>query len=1185
MPIFPPRKAWLFTILLVSLQLISFQLTHTAEADIDDTSELWQQAEDLKKAGYYSKAIPFVEKILADQRAADGVNQANLAKILDYLGELNYLAGRYAPAEPLLTESLSIRKELYGPDNVETVESYYHLGTLLTLERKYWQAEEYFNKDITIRKNNYGLDHPTIAVSLVKLARLYLDKGNPTKAKPLLNEALSIQEKAFGKNHPNLLPTLNTLAWLYIDTRDYDKAEMFLQRALLIGKNEYGPEHPYIAESIDYLARLHYERQDYEASISFSKRALEIREKFLGPNHPDVGLSLTYLARTYFKLNQFDKGQKLIIRAEQIGRKVFESNYQDLPSTSRDTGLANKYSGDSANDIIFVENESKLEKIKKFQSPSASSQYNKAKYHRDIGNRYFFNKEYDKAEHYFQLVLDYCDTNSDQTPELCCKAMDDMGALKLGVVQSDEGFSYFESALSLAEKHFPPDHIIIADILVNIGHYYSSIADYRNSLSPYERALKIFENKFHPNHSSVLQIYFALGRLYLFEDDIGKALYFTEKAMVGIEKTLGTDSELYARCLFNLGFIHHGKKEFDQAEQFYSRAIDIWEKNLGPTFQPQAITHTLLARLYAEKGDFEKASACLIKCHKIVDKSIDQITDFTSEGQQLYRAEEDIYTMQKYLDLIGNYYREDRQKIKEAFNVWLKGKGRILDLQARLYEFNLSGDNPESVKLFQELEKVRAKLSRMAFSKPGIMDGSQHEQKIEELQRKKNQLEAQLSRISKPFATKRKMAKAYSEQISKMLPNGSVLLEFARTQSILENSKGGVGNSYIAFILHANEGNNVGMVDLGDADQIDSLITKYKIALAESNKGHDTAAVATSRELYDLIFHPLLKYISSSKNIFISPDGNLSLMPFEVLQNHDGSFLIEEYTINYLSAGRDFVGFTNDRSANGKCLLMGAPDFNLASLNIPPDGKASPPRSADLTELSFVPLNYAKTELEAISMVMGADQSELHIGKDALEETLLNADHPAIIHLATHGFFLSDQKLPGTGRGFQMAALPAAGEQSNLQVNGKIEIENPLLRSGILLAGAKRSLAEGCTGFHDGIVTAEKILGMNLHGTEMVVLSACDTGLGEVRSGEGVFGLRRAFTQAGANSLVMSLWKVPDKETKELMIQFYRNIKSGTMNRCQALRQAILKEKEIVRKRYGHDNPRYWGAFVFMGQP
>jgi CHAT domain-containing protein len=122
---------------------------------------------------------------------------------------------------------------------------------------------------------------------------------------------------------------------------------------------------------------------------------------------------------------------------------------------------------------------------------------------------------------------------------------------------------------------------------------------------------------------------------------------------------------------------------------------------------------------------------------------------------------------------------------------------------------------------------------------------------------------------------------------------------------------------------------------------------------------------------------------------------------------------------------------------------------------------------------------------------------------------------------------------------------------------------------------------------HDGIVTAEEILGMNLHGTEMVVLSACDTGLGDVKSGEGVFGLRRAFTQAGAKSLVMSLWKVPDKETKELMVQFYRNIKSGKMNRCQFVAAGDPERKGDCPANaiFGHDNPRYWGAFVFMGQP
>ena len=397
---------------------------------------------------------------------------------------------------------------------------------------------------------------------------------------------------------------------------------------------------------------------------------------------------------------------------------------------------------------------------------------------------------------------------------------------------------------------------------------------------------------------------------------------------------------------------------------------------------------------------------------------------------------------------------------------------------------------------------------------------------------------------------------------------------------MLDNS----ADSYVAFILHAGEGNEVGMVNLGDAGQIDDLIAKYKKLLSKSVKGDCETALAASTKLYDLVFHPLSQKLGIAKDIFISPDGNLNLVPFEALQKPDGSFLIDEYTFNYVSAGRDLLGFENNQSIDGKCLLMGAPDFNLAqpkSTNVQKPLLAN--RSADLGELTFIPLPHAKSELEAIGSILGPELSSVYTGKDALEETLLNANHPAIIHLATHGFFLSDHELAGTGRGFNMAALSPTGEQSHSQV--QIDIENPLLRSGILLAGAKRSLTNGNNGSHDGIVTAEKILGMNLHGTKMVVLSACDTGLGEVKSGEGVFGLRRAFTQAGAKSLVMSLWKVPDRETKELMVQFYRNIKSGTMNRCQALRQAILKEKEIVKQRYGHDNPRYWGAFVFMGQP
>jgi CHAT domain-containing protein len=146
----------------------------------------------------------------------------------------------------------------------------------------------------------------------------------------------------------------------------------------------------------------------------------------------------------------------------------------------------------------------------------------------------------------------------------------------------------------------------------------------------------------------------------------------------------------------------------------------------------------------------------------------------------------------------------------------------------------------------------------------------------------------------------------------------------------------------------------------------------------------------------------------------------------------------------------------------------------------------------------------------------------------------------------------------------------------------RVNLENPLLRSGIALAGANQAGSSGQGS--DGILTADEVLGLRLWGTELVVLSACETGLGEVKTGEGVFGLRRAFAQAGARSMVMSMWSVPDRETQELMVEFYKNILSGKLDRCQALRQAALAQKKVVQQRYGQDNPFFWGAFVFLGQ-
>jgi len=196
---------------------------------------------------------------------------------------------------------------------------------------------------------------------------------------------------------------------------------------------------------------------------------------------------------------------------------------------------------------------------------------------------------------------------------------------------------------------------------------------------------------------------------------------------------------------------------------------------------------------------------------------------------------------------------------------------------------------------------------------------------------------------------------------------------------------------------------------------------------------------------------------------------------------------------------------------------------------------------------------------------------------------LENIKTPQVLHIATHGFFLEDSDYSRKAGSIKFRGLTVSGIDPNDPL--KYLQSHPLMRSGIALSGANQVNKQPPSDSVNGIVTAEEFLGIDLRDTNMVVLSACNTGLGHIKTGEGVYGLRRAISRAGAKSIVMSLWSVPDLETKEMMAEFYNNLVSEQMNRAIALRVAASKQREIIKKRYGNEDPRFWGGFIFLGEP
>jgi CHAT domain-containing protein len=327
-------------------------------------------------------------------------------------------------------------------------------------------------------------------------------------------------------------------------------------------------------------------------------------------------------------------------------------------------------------------------------------------------------------------------------------------------------------------------------------------------------------------------------------------------------------------------------------------------------------------------------------------------------------------------------------------------------------------------------------------------------------------------------------------------------------------------------------------------------------------------------------FDKIVPELEGRTHIFLAPDGEFSLLPFEALPA-PGGHLLDSYRMNYLSCGRDLLRFGQDSGQRPTAsVIVADPAFNLAadsSTSPAPVGPATPAiesrRSADLDRgIRFGPLRNTREEGEQIASMLGV---KAWLGSEVLESRLKEVRSPQVLHLATHGFFLRDVP-PAWGPNPPRPAWAASLEPARLSGPG---MENPMLRSGLALAGANVWLAGGRVHpeAEDGLLTAEDVTTLQLSATELVVLSACETGLGEVRCGEGVFGLRRSFCLAGVRTLVMSLWKVPDAQTKELMLHFYHRLLTG-----EAIGEALRGARLVIRTVHG--DPYFWGAFVCQGE-
>jgi len=494
----------------------------------------------------------------------------------------------------------------------------------------------------------------------------------------------------------------------------------------------------------------------------------------------------------------------------------------------------------------------------------------------------------------------------------------------------------------------------------------------------------------------------------------------------------------------------------------------------------------------------------------------------------------------------------------------------------------------DAVPLAEELARARQRLVNVVVRGPGNLAPSRYAAVIDEARRESERAEQLLAQRSARFRAELDAANVGLEEVRSALPVKSALVSFVRYQRTTVTSQGSAP-SYLAFVVRAGQAPIA--IPLGTAANIDALASAWRFDVATevaAQSSQTRSSRLSGARLRRAVWDPLTPHLQGTSQVFIVPDGTLSLVPFAALPVEQARYVIDEGPVlHYVSAERDLATpRREDALAPRGLLALGGPSFDEGTQS----ARATPRRGStrdceNLHGITFERLDGSLREVQEVARLWNTPAertARVLIGREANERTFKSeASRYRVLHLATHGFFLGDScDPPRTGvRGTRAVGGLTTASSSVVEA---VRRENPLLLSGLALAGANRR-ATARPDDDDGILTAEEVASLNLSGVEWAVLSACDTGLGEIRAGEGVLGLRRAFQIAGAKTVIMSLWSVDDQETREWMVALYEGRFQKQMSTADAVHAATVARLRDRRSKGLNTAPFYWAAFVAAG--
>ncbi len=991
---------------------------------------------------------------------------------------------------------------------------------------------------------NMGKDAPNYSIELLKLAQFNVyNQDKFGEAKEIYgNHFEGVFRKQFHSHHPLYQDFLASYSQLKAYTDEYDMAYQLAGERLSIANDKYGPSNENYALALIQLSEINVLKGEYDQAESQLEVASDIIRDEVGRKTKSYAKSLQNLGSLYMINGKYEEAEDTYKKADKILKKSGESN-----------GVAIKSSEDMAEYYMTTGRYKASENILK-----QSIEANEIKFGEDhyrlvrplslYAQLYLILGEYIEAEKKASRAADIAEKSLGDTSVAYMDNLALLGEVYIAMGNYNDAKRIYEDAIDLTREKFGEENIREAAILKALAdaNFRSKEADLETINGYLDNAKDIVITSFSSSHPDYAELLEYQGKVFmLFEKYSESDLMLKDAQRIWLNK-FGKNDIHTARNEMLVGDLKYLQKKYDEAQDSYEDAASSFKSLFDQSHPGYLEAKSKLAKSYYAAGDLKKAKDIY---DETTESYLGYIKDYfpalseSEKGKYWNSIKRDF---EIYNSLALATYEKNNKALRSVYDFKLSTKAILQSSSTKLKSRILNSNDGDLIYQFEQFNEKKDQLTKGLAMSPAEREVNGID--MDQLSKEINELEKKLSEESEDFANAFDNRQYTWKDVKKSLKENEYAMEIIRFRHF--NTQFTDSIIYAALILH-RKSKGPELVLLNNGNMMEKKYFKgYRNAIKYK--------VSKDKYSYAQFWEKIDEKIDDNAKVFVSADGVYNQLNIETLKDKNGKFVIEKNQIYNLSNTKDLIISRDDDYEEtydkSTAILMGNPSFAEAGTKIDLSNKVS----------SIESLPGAEEEIKQVGKLLNGSSwnTQIKIQKEATEEALKKMNSPRVCHIATHGFFMQEDD--------------SRDKQNELTGD---YADNPLLRSGLLFTGAGELLANNnIYDFNkkDGILTAYEAMNLNLDHTELVVLSACETGVGEIKSGEGVYGLQRSFIVAGAQNVIMTLFKVNDQATQELMNDFYTQwLETG--DKRTAFQNAKLKIKEKYQK------PIYWGSFVLIG--